>query len=227
MRVKWGRWRDRLVSVAPEYEDCGRRGRRGRAAAKEVMQLATEAAAARLADDRNSDSGWCTRWTTRRQPEATPMGRAGSRTGSRSHCPKRAPCGGWRPCCATGICTPSARALSVPIWASVSPRARRPSSSWGTSAPATVASAGSAPGGRLALDPLEPENVADAVGRLGLRHVVITSVTRDDLADGGAAHYVATIRAIRSAAPGVTHRGAGARFRRANGEPRRGAGRGA
>jgi lipoyl synthase len=47
------------------------------------------------------------------------------------------------------------------------------------------------------LDPCEPERVADAAARLGLRHVVVTSVTRDDLPDGGAAHYVATIRALR------------------------------
>ena len=56
--------------------------------------------------------------------------------------------------------------------------------------------------------------MADAVARLGLRHVVITSVTRDDLPDGGAGHYVATIRAIRAAVAGGDHRGAGARFRR-------------
>jgi lipoyl synthase len=54
------------------------------------------------------------------------------------------------------------------------------------------------------LDPHEPQNVADAAARLGLRHVVVTSVTRDDLTDGGAAHYVATIRAIRAAVPGAT-----------------------
>src|SRR5690242_10937499 len=47
----------------------------------------------------------------------------------------------------------------------------------------------------------EPARVADAVARLGLRHVVITSVDRDDLADGGAAHFAATIRAIRAATP--------------------------
>jgi len=47
------------------------------------------------------------------------------------------------------------------------------------------------------LDQCEPAHVADAVARLGLRHVVITSVTRDDLPDGGAGHYVATIRAVR------------------------------
>ncbi len=51
---------------------------------------------------------------------------------------------------------------------------------------------------------MSPINVADAVNRLELRHVVVTSVTRDDLEDGGVAHYVATIRAIRSRAPGVT-----------------------
>ena len=55
-----------------------------------------------------------------------------------------------------------------------------------------------------ALDPLEPENVADAVLRLGLRHVVITSVTRDDLPDGGAGHYVAVLRAVRVRAPKAT-----------------------
>jgi len=55
-----------------------------------------------------------------------------------------------------------------------------------------------------ALDPDEPSQLADAVVRLGLNHVVITSVTRDDLEDGGAGHYVATIRAVRSRAPGVT-----------------------
>jgi len=55
-----------------------------------------------------------------------------------------------------------------------------------------------------ALDPAEPEHVADAVARLGLRHVVITSVTRDDLADGGAGHYAATMRAVRAHAPEAT-----------------------
>jgi lipoic acid synthetase len=55
-----------------------------------------------------------------------------------------------------------------------------------------------------ALDADEPARVADAVAKLGLRHVVITSVDRDDLADGGAAHFAAVIHAIRSAAPGTT-----------------------
>jgi lipoic acid synthetase len=50
----------------------------------------------------------------------------------------------------------------------------------------------------------EPHRVADAVAKLGLRHVVITSVDRDDLPDGGAAHFAATIRAIRAAAPATT-----------------------
>jgi lipoic acid synthetase len=50
----------------------------------------------------------------------------------------------------------------------------------------------------------EPGRVADAVAKLGLAHVVITSVDRDDLPDGGAAHFAATIRAIRVAAPGTT-----------------------
>ena len=55
-----------------------------------------------------------------------------------------------------------------------------------------------------ALDADEPDRVADAVAKLGLRHVVITSVDRDDLADGGAGHFAAVIRAIRAAAPATT-----------------------
>lgn len=47
------------------------------------------------------------------------------------------------------------------------------------------------------LDPKEPENVAKAAKKLGLKYVVITSVTRDDLADGGAGHFADTIRAVR------------------------------
>jgi lipoic acid synthetase len=48
----------------------------------------------------------------------------------------------------------------------------------------------------------EPQRVGRAVGELGLEHVVITSVNRDDLADGGAGAFAATVRAIRRAAPG-------------------------
>jgi lipoyl synthase len=55
-----------------------------------------------------------------------------------------------------------------------------------------------------ALDADEPRRVGDAVAKLGLRHVVITSVDRDDLADGGAQHFAETIRAIREASPGTT-----------------------
>jgi lipoic acid synthetase len=55
-----------------------------------------------------------------------------------------------------------------------------------------------------ALDADEPARVADAVAKLGLKHVVITSVDRDDLPDGGAAHFAAVIRAIRRAAPNTT-----------------------
>ncbi|MEZ5669229.1 MAG: lipoyl synthase [Alphaproteobacteria bacterium] len=54
------------------------------------------------------------------------------------------------------------------------------------------------------LDPLEPLNVGRAVRELGLEHVVVTSVDRDDLGDGGARHFAATIRAIRREAPGAT-----------------------
>ena len=54
------------------------------------------------------------------------------------------------------------------------------------------------------LDPFEPTNVGQAVAKLGLEHVVVTSVDRDDLDDGGAAHFAETIRAIREASPGTT-----------------------
>jgi lipoic acid synthetase len=54
------------------------------------------------------------------------------------------------------------------------------------------------------LDPSEPARVADAVAAMSLNHVVITSVDRDDLPDGGAAHFAATVAAIRAAAPRVT-----------------------
>jgi lipoic acid synthetase len=50
-------------------------------------------------------------------------------------------------------------------------------------------------------DRAEPEHIGRAVAELGLEHVVITSVNRDDLADGGAAHWAATIRAVRAQAP--------------------------
>jgi lipoic acid synthetase len=55
-----------------------------------------------------------------------------------------------------------------------------------------------------ALDPAEPEHVAEATAKLGLTHIVITSVDRDDLDDGGAAHFAAVIRAIRARCPRTT-----------------------
>jgi lipoyl synthase len=55
-----------------------------------------------------------------------------------------------------------------------------------------------------ALDESEPARVADAVAKLGLSHVVVTSVDRDDLADGGARHFARTTAAIRKAAPATT-----------------------
>ncbi len=54
------------------------------------------------------------------------------------------------------------------------------------------------------VDPEEPENVARAAKRLGLRHVVLTCVTRDDLPDGGAAHFARTVAALRRECPGTT-----------------------
>jgi lipoic acid synthetase len=54
-----------------------------------------------------------------------------------------------------------------------------------------------------ALDEAEPERLADAVAALGLRYVVITSVDRDDLRDGGAAHFARCVAAVRERAPGI------------------------
>jgi lipoic acid synthetase len=53
------------------------------------------------------------------------------------------------------------------------------------------------------LDPDEPRRIGEAVARLGLQHVVVTSVDRDDLADGGAAHFAATAHAIKAATSGA------------------------
>src|SRR5437868_12739523 len=54
------------------------------------------------------------------------------------------------------------------------------------------------------LDPHEPQRVGEAVAALGLNHIVVTSVDRDDLEDGGAGHFARTIAAIRAAAPATT-----------------------
>lgn len=59
----------------------------------------------------------------------------------------------------------------------------------------------SVPKGRTPLDPGEPENVARMAAALNLRYVVITSVNRDDLDDGGSAHFAETVRAVRAALP--------------------------
>ncbi|MCL9816134.1 lipoyl synthase [Natronocalculus amylovorans] len=58
-------------------------------------------------------------------------------------------------------------------------------------------------GGMDALDPDEPENVADAVAEIGLDYVVLTSVDRDDLKDGGSAHFAQTIREIKDRDPSI------------------------
>jgi lipoic acid synthetase len=52
-------------------------------------------------------------------------------------------------------------------------------------------------------DPQEPAHLAAALGRMGLNYVVLTSVDRDDLADGGAGHFAACIQAVRTARPGI------------------------
>jgi len=55
-----------------------------------------------------------------------------------------------------------------------------------------------------AVDPGEPERLAEAIAELGLRHVVVTSVDRDDLPDGGAGHFAACIGALRARTPSTT-----------------------
>jgi lipoic acid synthetase len=60
-----------------------------------------------------------------------------------------------------------------------------------------------APGPPGPLDPQEPARLAEAVERMGLKYVVVTSVTRDDLPDGGAGHFAATIHEIRRRVPGA------------------------
>lgn len=59
-------------------------------------------------------------------------------------------------------------------------------------------------GGPGPLDPAEPENLAAAAGTLGLKHVVITSVTRDDLPDGGARHFAKVVKAVRGRVVGAS-----------------------
>ncbi len=61
-----------------------------------------------------------------------------------------------------------------------------------------------ATGKPFALDPAEPQKTAEAVAEMGLKHVVITSVDRDDLYDGGATHFAETILSIRAASPDTT-----------------------
>lgn len=60
------------------------------------------------------------------------------------------------------------------------------------------------PGGADPVDPDEPARLAEAAKELGLRHVVVTSVTRDDLPDGGAAHFAAVIDRLRESVPEAT-----------------------
>ena len=63
----------------------------------------------------------------------------------------------------------------------------------------------SVPGGKPeTVDADEPRHVGEAVKEMGVKHIVITSVTRDDLADGGAGHIAETIRSIKAIAPGTT-----------------------
>ena len=66
-------------------------------------------------------------------------------------------------------------------------------------------------------DPLEPLRLAQAAAQMGLKHVVVTSVDRDDVDDRGAGHFAATIRALKAKLPGLLGRGADARLPRGRG----------
>lgn len=104
-----------------------------------------------------------------------------------AHCPNIGEC--WRERTATfmilgNTCTRSCTFCAVP-------------SSW------AGASCSDPPAGD-ALDADEPRRVAEAIRYLGLKHAVVTSVTRDDLPDGGAGLFAATIKAVRQAVPGCT-----------------------
>ena len=69
------------------------------------------------------------------------------------------------------------------------------------------------------LDPEEPTNAAEAVRLMALRYIVLTSVDRDDLPDGGAAHYAACVRAIKAVNPTTADRSADARLQRRSRAP--------
>ena len=85
------------------------------------------------------------------------------------------------------------------------PRARRPSRSSATRARARAATATSHSGKpEQPPDPLEPLRLAQTAAQMGLKHVVVTSVDRDDVPDRGAGHYAATIRALKRKLPDAT-----------------------
>jgi hypothetical protein len=109
--------------------------------------------------------------------------------------PRRSPRSG------ASTCTPSARRRTAPTSRSAGRTGRRPSCCSATRARGTAASVRSPTGRPLTLDPHEPERVASAVANLGLRHVVVTSVNRDDLDDGGAGHFASTAHAIKAIVP--------------------------
>ena len=100
-----------------------------------------------------------------------------------------------------------ARRPSVPISVNAGMRALRPSCSWARCAPAPAASVRWIPAIRAAGWTEEPANAARTVALMQLKYVVLTSVNRDDLPDGGAGHYAACVRAIQPTQP--EHRGGG------------------
>ena len=105
---------------------------------------------------------------------------------------------GCASCCARRSSPPCARRPAAPTSASASPGAPPPSCSWATAARGAAATARWARRVPCLPTRSEPDRVADAAARLGLRYVVLTAVARDDLDDGGAAHFAATVRAVRA-----------------------------
>lgn len=102
------------------------------------------------------------------------------------------------------VCTRGCAFCSVEHAGSQLPAAAVPSDAVAAPRGATARGCESPAGELPAPDPDEPHRVAEAARRLGLRHVVITSVTRDDLVDGGAAQFAAAVAAVRDAVPDAT-----------------------
>ena len=180
--VKWGRWDGRITSVAPEYEQAAAAAAATGMALREVMDAARAAARVFWRTAVSEEAGRKPEWLKKRLPDAGALQRMETLLRQRhlhTVC-ESALCPNLGECFGAGVAT-------FLIMGDVCTR---------DCGFCGVTSDRPGP-----LDPEEPAQLADATARLQLRHVVVTSVTRDDLPDGGAAHYVATIRSIRGGPP--------------------------